>query len=164
MAESKPRIDPKHVIFCDDVRREDNGKELLVGVYSGNITVPFLPLNLSLSFWMAYSTNGTGQIPFQFRLVGPHEVQFSHGSGTLILGEQLAPMASLAIGGLLVPMQVPGEIRLDFKQHADDWKTIGRTLVQILPQAPTFAPGMTGMGTSPQQPPAHKERAKRGKR
>jgi hypothetical protein len=32
-----------YTIICDDVRREDNGKLLILGMYMGTITVPQLP-------------------------------------------------------------------------------------------------------------------------
>lgn len=32
-----------HTIICDDVRREDNGKLIVLGMYMGTITVPMLP-------------------------------------------------------------------------------------------------------------------------
>lgn len=34
-------------LVCDDVRRESNGKELHIGVYSGGINVPVVPFILS---------------------------------------------------------------------------------------------------------------------
>jgi hypothetical protein len=34
------------VLICDDIRREDNGKEIYLGVYSGGIIVPFVPFIL----------------------------------------------------------------------------------------------------------------------
>jgi hypothetical protein len=32
-----------YTIICDDVRREDNGKLIVLGMYMGTITVPMLP-------------------------------------------------------------------------------------------------------------------------
>lgn len=36
----------KYTIICDDVRREDNGKLIILGVYMGAIVVPQLPFVL----------------------------------------------------------------------------------------------------------------------
>jgi len=49
MSEQLARINPLSAIFCDDIRREDNGKELLIGVYSGSLQVPILPAPVMLS-------------------------------------------------------------------------------------------------------------------
>lgn len=35
-----------YTIVCDDVRREDNGKLLIMGMYMGTITIPMLPMVL----------------------------------------------------------------------------------------------------------------------
>lgn len=35
----------KHVILCDEIRQEDNGKMLVVGMYTGQVVVPTLPFN-----------------------------------------------------------------------------------------------------------------------
>jgi hypothetical protein len=32
------------VIFCDDCRREDNGKDIIIGTYNGALVSPILPL------------------------------------------------------------------------------------------------------------------------
>ncbi|BBK38961.1 hypothetical protein STAQ_40390 [Allostella sp. ATCC 35155] len=40
------RIKVRSLIVCEDIRREDNGKELLLGVFSGIIAAPKLPLKL----------------------------------------------------------------------------------------------------------------------
>jgi hypothetical protein len=45
-------INQKYTIMCDDVRQENNGKFLIVGMYVGGITVPQLPFTLpSLTFF-----------------------------------------------------------------------------------------------------------------
>jgi hypothetical protein len=36
-----------YTIFCDDLRREANGKALYIGVYAGSIIVPFIPIGLT---------------------------------------------------------------------------------------------------------------------
>lgn len=39
-------------VFCDDIRREDNGKAILIGVYTNDLIPGTLPTNLSLSLWL----------------------------------------------------------------------------------------------------------------
>jgi hypothetical protein len=48
------RKDIGSVIICDDVRQEYNGKEILIGVYSGHIIVPSTPFSIKLSIWFEY--------------------------------------------------------------------------------------------------------------
>lgn len=40
------------VIFCDDIRFENNGKAILIGVYSEDLVPGILPQVLPLSFWV----------------------------------------------------------------------------------------------------------------
>ena len=37
MSASEPRIRVRSLLVCEDIRREDNGKEMLLGVFSGII-------------------------------------------------------------------------------------------------------------------------------
>jgi hypothetical protein len=39
-------------VFCDDIRLENNGKLLLIGVYQDFLIPAFLPQTLGLSFWL----------------------------------------------------------------------------------------------------------------
>jgi hypothetical protein len=40
------------VIICDDLRIENNGKPILIGVYSGEIVIPTFPVTLILNFYV----------------------------------------------------------------------------------------------------------------
>jgi len=59
------------LILCDEVRREDNGKLLILGMYLGAILVPRIPFSMpSLSFFCKWRTHGslpTGEL----RLTNP---------------------------------------------------------------------------------------------
>jgi hypothetical protein len=66
-------IDIREVLFCDDIRREDNGKALLIGVYHGDMIVSNLPANLRLSFWLQGRAKASGESSVQFRLQLVHE-------------------------------------------------------------------------------------------
>jgi hypothetical protein len=69
MSAQPPRV--VGTIVCDEVRREDNGKLLVVGMYLGSILVPRVPFLLPrLSFFLTWRTNGL--LPSgDFRLSGP---------------------------------------------------------------------------------------------
>lgn len=52
------------VTICDDVRREDNGKEIHIGVYSGGIVVPVVPFILPrLCFVFRYQCDNDRRPP-----------------------------------------------------------------------------------------------------
>lgn len=64
---SKP-IKFDSVIVCDDIRREDNGKALLIGVYAGDILVPRFPAAMQLSFYIIGSARKGVAATMEFRI------------------------------------------------------------------------------------------------
>jgi len=61
-------IDVIAAIVCDDVRKEINGKDILVGVYSGGILLNRTPAELGLSFWFLYRPRNTGSAKVELRV------------------------------------------------------------------------------------------------
>jgi len=59
------------IILCDEIRREDNGKLFVLGMYLGAILVPRLPFRMPiLTFfckWKTFGLSPTGE----FRLTNP---------------------------------------------------------------------------------------------
>lgn len=48
---AKTSIQINSVVVCEDIRREDSGKAIFIGVYPGDITAHQSPANLVFSFW-----------------------------------------------------------------------------------------------------------------
>lgn len=48
-------------VFCDDIRREDNGKAILIGVYTGDLIPAVLPSKFPLSLWIDVRGLSKGQ-------------------------------------------------------------------------------------------------------
>lgn len=72
------------VILCDQVRREDNGKLLLIGVYSDVITVPRLPLPIQLTLAVEIRVVQAGTFTFSIDVTDPlgnHVVEGLAGEG-----------------------------------------------------------------------------------
>lgn len=65
------RAEVSAVIVCDDVRKEFNGKDILIGVYSGTVNVSAYPTTLSAAFWIELETEGTGSVTCEFRIETP---------------------------------------------------------------------------------------------
>ena len=59
-------------LVCDDVRVENNGKLLLLGVYTPNIVLPGIPAQLpTLALFHLWRADTAGQYPLQLRLRHP---------------------------------------------------------------------------------------------
>lgn len=62
-------LEHKYTILCDDVRREDNGKLIILGMYFGAITVPQFPAILpTLTILSVFQADRPGNIPFTLRV------------------------------------------------------------------------------------------------
>lgn len=62
-------ITHKYTLMCDDVRQENNGKFIVVGLYTPNMSVPQIPFTVPfLTFFMFVETDRPGNFPFRMRL------------------------------------------------------------------------------------------------
>src|SRR5437867_1005357 len=61
-------ISHKYTLICDDLRREDNAKLLVVGLYTGVIGLPQLPFTMPLTFAMFLDFDTVGHHSIKFRL------------------------------------------------------------------------------------------------
>jgi hypothetical protein len=130
MSEQLARINPLSAIFCDDIRREDNGKELLLGVYSGSLQVPILPAPVMLSVWVPFERSGIGKVPIEFRLLGPDDRMVGYGTIELNFAESDYTVGSLPLRGLAAMLVRPGEITFQLRQHDESWTTLRKLPVE----------------------------------
>jgi hypothetical protein len=90
---------------CDEVRREDNGKLIIIGLYTPNILIPQLPFTFpSLSFFQVFDSDRSGRFPFRARLThmeAGHEI-----AGAMGLMEVAQP-------GTVISMIRFGNLQLD---------------------------------------------------
>jgi hypothetical protein len=104
---SKPhKSTPDFCVICDDLRTENNGKHLLIGVYTNVILVPALPLAMGLVFFCKIDTVPGGRT-VSAAVFGPDgKVVVSLGGVQAIATPQSEP----AFGAfrLPVPFRVPG--------------------------------------------------------
>jgi hypothetical protein len=101
-------ITEKYIIMCDDFRREDNGKLIIIGMYMDTIVVPALPFPLpTLTFFSVLDCDRPGTFRFSFKL--RHEETgrtIAEGMGQAPVNDPRQPlvmpikMAGLQIGAL----------------------------------------------------------------
>ncbi|MBZ5550465.1 MAG: hypothetical protein LAO22_21320 [Acidobacteriia bacterium] len=62
-------IKHKYTLICDDVRREDNGKLIIIGVYQKVIALPQIPFILpSLTFFQVLESDRPGMWSVKIRI------------------------------------------------------------------------------------------------
>lgn len=130
MTTATPHVELLTALVCDDVRREDNGKEILIGVYTGAIAMPKLPANLPLCLWLHLQTHGNGEIKLEFRVIGPAEKELAHGEAMVGFVDSDLP-ASLALPKLPLALESEGMLDFQWRQTGADWSTLTRKKVQL---------------------------------
>lgn len=109
----------KNVVICDDIRREDNGKNMLIGVYSGSIIVSGFPANLSLAAWIRFELAGVTPAKVDCRLLGNDDAVLGNIDQMTI---QPGP-SSLALCGITAQLKESGSLTLQFRQEGGEWET-----------------------------------------
>lgn len=110
-------------LVCDDVRREDNGKLIIIGVYNRNIGVPQLPATLFLSLVVRLVATEPVDADVEFQCVVAGERK-AGAKGHLKVSE--AGPSLFSVPGLLIG-DINSECDLEFQWRlgADgDWETV----------------------------------------
>jgi len=126
---------------CDEVRREDNGKLILIGVYSSNLVVRELPAALVLSLVVNLKSQVPVDVAMQFRVMLNGE-KMRGGKGRVKLPPSGAHWIVLP-QIVLDKLQNEGVLAFDVQVEDREWKT-----VCSLPLALARPSG----ATAPQQP------------
>lgn len=100
----KYRVD---AVFCDDIRQEDNGKHILIGVYPNDIMLPEFPIQVRLSLWARVRDVTPGTRKFRMRLATPRSGGLEH-SGELAI-DQDGTLIAVFIG-MPLSFDAPGEM------------------------------------------------------
>jgi hypothetical protein len=111
------------VIVCDDIRREISGKDILIGVYSGEIVLSSIPFSLNLAIWLEYTPSIVGHNEFYIRFMFNNEP-----IGSINGGIDVAVITSigLPITGFNIRGDKPGELQIEFSSDGKTFTTVSR--------------------------------------
>lgn len=121
MAKSALKLGIKSVIICDDIRREDNGKQMLIGIYVGSIEVSSFPINLALAIWIEHKPTAVGETDIEVRFLGPSDAQLFHSSFHAKF--HATERSSVGMGSIPLQFQGPGDLRFQVKESGGSWRT-----------------------------------------
>lgn len=124
MTEDSLTTEPIAVIFCDDVRREENGKEILIGVYSGAAIFTDFPARISAYLWMQFKTKGTGEVVREVRGLNSDGAQMFSGEFGASVGPHEEGTMSVPIGKLALQINGPGTIEFQIREKDGEWTTV----------------------------------------
>lgn len=80
---------PRYVLICDEVRKEETGKFILIGVYTPDIHVPKVPATLqSLTFFVCIDMPNPGEKKFAVELRPPSGKAIATGNGGFVANQR----------------------------------------------------------------------------
>lgn len=135
-----------NVIICDDVRREPNGKEILIGVYSGDILVPEVPTGLLLFVWINILANepidAKGKIRVQLPGSAKNAIEIDASFGAKNKGD----VASVTIPNLPIQIDKEGILKVSWRIDDGRWKELISKKIRVKQpmSAPTASPPPSG--------------------
>lgn len=137
MAKSTFSVEPYNVIFCDDIRREFNGKELLIGVYSADLVLPAVPAVVAMALFIQLKIKGEpGTIRRRLRVNDPS----GNRAGETVLEQTLSEVQitkdeertfAISMPQLAVSVVQPGEIKVYWEGDDGRFTLIGEKRVVI---------------------------------
>ena len=149
----EPRVTPFNVVFCDDVRREVSGKDILVGAYSGDITVQSVPTTIGIAFWIQVRVKGIGTVRTRLRVTDPAGNTAGEAIFDQLIGTEVSDAAStettaaVILPQLLISVVQTGTVTVYWAVGDGEYALIGAKAVRIGVLA--SAPGPSATRSSP---------------
>jgi len=129
------------VVVADQIRREDNGKSIIIGVYSGDIIPGRFPSDLQFAFWIEVEI-GMPKIPFLMTIELRLQVRRLNESSAksfetfkavnIEIGETGVKGPSskrklrtvLIVNGVPANITGPGTLELSIREKGKRWKKV----------------------------------------
>lgn len=128
-------ITHKYTLLCDEIRQENNGKFLILGLYTPDIAVPAIPFALPfLSFFTYLETDAPGTWDITFRLTHGTSL-LAGGSGKMVVGKAGVVAIPLRLGPLQLPSAGEYTFTLEIVGMAEPIISTFQVLLNV-PQAP----------------------------
>jgi hypothetical protein len=134
------RVRPITAIICDDIRRETNGKDILIGVYSGEMILNQIPALMPIGLYIVFSAVELGPVDAKIELrsskmIGTLEIHIEVKQ----IHDERSPIA-FAFAGIPLQIESEGTISLLFQQDDGEWEMIRNINVRVLSDLPAPAP------------------------
>ena len=126
MAGNKPPVSFDYAVLCDDIRKEDNGKLILIGVYTGNILVSTFPAHLGAAAYLHGFATSHGDFPLEirYRVECPDTKVFQlQGMGTVNVQGPTSEIGTPVVKAIL-EVAKPGWLSLAYRLEGGRWKTL----------------------------------------
>jgi hypothetical protein len=117
-----------YAIVCDQVRREDNGKLIIIGIYGKSILISEFPAVVPLSIATQVKPTQVGEVGIEFRVLIDGEEMVKGGAAVHF--PTLDP-AFLNLPNLPVQLVRPSSVRFEMReQQGRRWTTLAEIPVE----------------------------------
>lgn len=116
------KVDVRYAFLCDDIRREDNGKLIIVGIYDTSVNVRGTPVNLQFSVLLGLDILEIGETDLDVQITADGEVKGGVNGHLEISDKGIthAPIPPIP----LLNLKGPCEISVQWRQgKTDEWRT-----------------------------------------
>lgn len=132
MTKLGPDITVDHVLICEDIRREDNGKQIVIGLFAGDIKVSRLPVDLRLAFLVRGKSSKKGPNNIELRLLDSNNSPIVEGQSELNV-QKPNSLFSMSMPPVIVQIVPEGVMKFQMRQPGTRWKTVQETLIKLGP-------------------------------
>jgi hypothetical protein len=110
----------QNVLFCDDVRTEQSGKDIAIGIYNGYIVLPQIPFVINLAVRVEANLSGNVKHGISAKFRDPMGNDLAESYSPIELFDWDLPFGiTLGFANLILP--TPGEYKLLVK-FDDEWE------------------------------------------
>lgn len=108
----------RSAVLCDNVRSEDNGKRLLIGVYDAGVTINVVPMPLSLTLYGVFEISGSGGKTVEFKITAP---AFAGQGRVVVPSDAPSDVSAPFLAPFVCIVEQESDIRLEWKIDGGPW-------------------------------------------
>ena len=110
-------------IVADDIRKEDNGKHIIIGAYSSDILSAIFPVYVSVMLWLEFYADHDGENSLEFRILDDKGKVYSSLTANFGIAD-CSKMASLVLPRMEIEVPTGCVLRWQMREKGKRWKTI----------------------------------------
>lgn len=116
-------------VICDDIRKEDTHKHLLIGVYLDDIVVEQFDAPIILRLWLQFYPDTDGDLHLEVRMKGTAIDKSPLFRGVLDIADK-DKIATLRLPPMPIILNREGEIEFQFREKGKRWRPVKRLSVK----------------------------------
>ncbi|NQV61414.1 MAG: hypothetical protein HQ502_17235 [Alphaproteobacteria bacterium] len=134
MTNRKSTVSLNIALLCDDAKKEEGtGKDILIGVYSGNIALSEVPATVVVCLWLQLKTKGAGDFEKEIRVIDTRGEMLIMGKFEVQVHQEEAGLTSVALNKMPLTLKRSGPLKFQWRSENGRWSTILTTEVLVRP-------------------------------